>query len=90
MHALTDSLGSRYATDVHGVPLQDLKALEGVERLEDFGLVISLSAGTPGLKEWILYGGDVADVRLAGGCTGVGAPQFFPYYPRQLFGLMAA
>lgn len=90
VHALVDSLGSRYATDVRGVPLDSLPALAGVENLGGFGLVMSLSAGTPGLKEWVLYGGDVGGFPLAGACTGVGAPQFFPYYPRQVFGLLAA
>ena len=90
VHALVDSLGSRFATDVRGIPLGDLPALDLVSGLNDFGLVVSLSAGTPGLKEWVLYGGDVGHFPLAGGCTGVGAPQFFPYYPRQILGLMAA
>lgn len=89
-HALIDSLGARFRTDVRGVPLERLAALEGVRGLRDFGLVISLSAGTPGLKEWVLYVGDAGGVPLAGGCTGVGAPQFFPYFPRQVLGLMAA
>jgi len=89
-HAMVDSLGSRFRTDVRGVPLSDLPALNGVVGLKDFGLVISLSAGVPGLKEWVLYVGDSGGIPLAGGCTGVGAPQFFPYYPRQILGLMAA
>lgn len=89
-HAMLDSLGGRFRTDTHGTPLAEIPALAGVGGLGDFGLVVSLSAGTPGLKEWVLYVGDVGGVPLAGGCTGVGAPQFFPYFPRQLLGLMAA
>lgn len=89
-HAVVDSLGARFRSDVRGVPLNELPALTTVTGLRDFGLVISLSAGVPGLKEWILYVGDAGHVPLAGGCTGVGAPQFFPYYPRQILGLMAA
>lgn len=90
VHALLDSLGSRFAADVRGIPLIEIPALAQVTGLNDYGIVVSLSAGTPGLKEWVLYGGDVGAFPLAGGCTGVGAPQFFPYYPRQLLGLMAA
>ena len=89
-HAMVDSLGSRFRSDVRGVPLKEIEALEGVKGLRDFGLVISLSAGVPGLKEWVLYVGDAGGIPLAGGCTGVGAPQFFPYFPRQMLGLMAA
>lgn len=89
-HAMIDSLGARFRTDARGVPLDQLAALDGVAGLRDFGLLVSLSSGTPGLKEWVLYVGDAGGIPLAGGCTGVGAPQFFPYYPRQLMGLMAA
>jgi len=89
-HAMIDSLGSRFLTDSRGTRLDELPALAGVGGLDDFGLVVSLSAGTPGLKEWVLYVGDAGGIPLAGGCTGVGAPQFFPYFPRQLMGLMAA
>ena len=90
INSLRDSLAARYRTDVDGRPLAGLPALRGVRGVGDFGLVISLSAGVPGLKEWILYAGDVVGVPVAGGCTGVGAPQFFPYDPQQLVGLLAA
>ncbi|MBU1072175.1 hypothetical protein KKG45_02915, partial [bacterium] len=90
INSLRDSLTARYELDISGVPLSDLPALHGIRGIGDFGLIVSLSAGVPGLKEWILYAGDVLDVPIAGGCTGVGAPQFFPYYPMQLVGLMGA
>ncbi len=90
INSLRDSLTARYATDMGGASLSSLPALSDVRGLGDFGLIVSLSAGMPGLKEWILYAGDVLEVPVAGGCTGVGAPQFFPYYPLQLVGLMGA
>ncbi len=90
INSLRDSLATRYETDMAGRSLRDLPALRDVIGLADFGLVVSISAGLPGLKEWILYAGDVIDVPVAGGSTGVGAPQFFPYYPLQLIGLMGA
>lgn len=90
INSLRDSLSARYTVDMGGAPLTSLPALRHVQGLGDFGLIVSLSAGMPGLKEWILYAGDVLEVPIAGGCTGVGAPQFFPYYPLQLVGLMGA
>lgn len=90
INSLRDSLTARYPTDVEGRPLADLPALAHAKGLGDFGLIVSLSAGSPGLKEWILYAGDVIGAPLAGGCTGVGAPQFFPYFPHQIIGLMGA
>ncbi|MFO7653119.1 MAG: hypothetical protein R6X25_04780 [Candidatus Krumholzibacteriia bacterium] len=89
INAIRSDLGSMYPTDLAGRPLSSLPALAGVERLEDFGLVVSFSGGTPGLKEWILFGGDPTGVPVAGGSTGVGSPEFLAYFPRQLVGLLA-
>jgi hypothetical protein len=88
INALRQDLHSMYAADLRGVPLDSLAALGGARRLADFPLVIALSGGTPGLKEWILYGGDPAGVPIAGGCTGIGTPEFLAYFPQQLLGLL--
>jgi hypothetical protein len=88
INALGQDLGSMYAGDLEGRPLAELPALSGVGRLADFDLLVALSAGTPGLKEWILFAGDPLGVPLAGGCNGAGAPQYLPYFPHQLLGLM--
>jgi len=88
INALRQDLGAMYARDLRGVPLDSLTVLEGVARLDDFALVIALSGGTPGLKEWILYGGDPTGVPIAGGCTGIGTPEFLVYFPQQLLGLL--
>ena len=88
INALRQDLGAMYATELRGAPLDSLPALGGVRRLEDFPLIVALSGGTPGLKEWILYGGDPTGTPVAGGCTGVGTPEFLAYFPGQLLGLM--
>ena len=88
INALRQDLASMYDTDLTGRPLKELPALAGVRSLADFALLLSLSAGTPGLKEWILYAGDPLGVPLAGGCNGAGTANLLPYFPRQLFGLM--
>jgi hypothetical protein len=88
INALAQRLDSMYAGDLDGRPLVELPALAGVHSLADFALVVAFSAGTPGLKEWILFAGDPLGVPLGGGCNGAGAPQFLPYFPHQLLGLM--
>jgi hypothetical protein len=88
INAVRQNLYSMYAADMAGRPLAGQPALAGVRSAADCGLIVALSAGTPGLKEWILYAGDVAHVPVAGGATGVGTPEFAPYYPRQLIGLL--
>jgi len=89
INALRRDLTGMYPTDTAGRSLAQLPALRGVRRLADFALVVSFSGGTPGLKEWILYGGDPEGVPVAGGSTGVGSPEFLAYFPRQLIGLLA-
>jgi len=55
-------------------------------------LLVSISAGYPGAKEWVQFA--VAPYpdkfKLVAGCTGVQSPLMFPYLPQQLAGLLAA
>jgi hypothetical protein len=88
INALGQDLTAMYESDVRGEPLGGLSALAGVRSLGDFALIVSLSAGTPGLKEWILYAGDPLGVPVGGGCSGTGTTQLLPYHPRQLVGLL--
>lgn len=88
INAIRDNFGAMYQTDLRDSLLSTLPALAGVRGLSDCGLIVSLSGGSPGLKEWILFAGDVTKVPVAGGCTGVGTPEFLPYFPRQLIGLL--
>jgi hypothetical protein len=88
VNSLRRELTTMYPTDAAGRSVTALPALRGVERLGDFALVMSFTGGTPGLKEWILYGGDPEGVPVAGGSTGVGSPEFLAYVPRQLIGLL--
>jgi hypothetical protein len=87
INSMRDSLQNIYASDVFGNSLNEIPLLRNVKGLSDFGMVFSFSGGSPGLKEWILYAGDELDIPLAGGCKGVGAPQFLPYFPDQIIGL---
>ena len=77
-----------YQTDVHGTTITELPMMEGINSLRDFQLIMNVSAGFPGLKEWVLFGGDPSGVPLVGGVTAVSAPLLYPYYPNQLLGLM--
>lgn len=88
INSMRQDLAAMFTTDRAGRPLADVPGLTGITRLGDFPLIVSLSSGTPGLKEWILYGGDPSDVPLVGGCTGIGTPEFLAYFPRQLEGLL--
>jgi len=88
INALRRDLRAMYAADLRGAPLDSCPAVADVRALDQFALIVGLSAGTPGLQEWLLFGADPTGVPLAGGCTGVGMPEFLAYFPRQVVGLI--
>lgn len=88
IQSLGVSLKQTYPVDVDGVPIDQIPVLQGIEAVKDFALIINISAGTPGTKEWVQQAGSRYGVPIATGCTGVQAPQIYPYYPNQLLGLL--
>lgn len=75
--------------DVHGNPIADMAATADIGSLRDLDYVIDLSAGYPGVEEWIQYGQERYAFRLAAGVTAVMAPDFFPFLQSgQLQGLL--
>jgi hypothetical protein len=78
-----------FPVDREGRSTENLPVLEGVGRIEDFDLVISLSAGDPGIPAWVMMAGDRFGVPISGGTTAVSAPQFYPYLDTgQMIGLL--
>ena len=79
-----------YTTDARGKAFSDWPINAGVESVRDMDLILNVSAGYPGTKEWVQYAATPLNVPIAGGCTGVQAPLLYPYIPNQLFGLLGA
>jgi len=77
-----------YATDVNGVDLDSVEIFKGIRSLKDMDLMISVGGGFPGIKEWVLFAADPGNVPLAGGSAAVSTPLLYPYYPKQLIGLL--
>jgi hypothetical protein len=77
-----------FPTDVAGRDVRLIPMMEGIDHLASFDLIVAIGSGFPGVKEWIQFGGDPAGVPVAGGVTAVEAPLLYPYYPKQLLGLM--
>jgi hypothetical protein len=88
---LTD-LRKAFPVDVRGQSTLDLPILKGIHSVKDFPLLVNVSAGYPGSKEWVQYVVSASEgrVRMIAGCTGVQTPQMYPYYPGQLAGLLGA
>ena len=83
-------LTTEFRTDTKGTPLSEIPMMQGITSLEDFDLIVEVSAGYPGTKEWVLYAATQYDIPMVSGMTGVQAPLMYPYYPGQLKGLLGA
>ena len=81
-----------YTTDDRGTNIDKIPMMAGIHSVQDFELVINISAGYPGTKEWILYAATPYPdkIKIVAGCTGVQAPLLYPYIPEQLPGLLGA
>jgi hypothetical protein len=88
INAIFNDLKGMYTTDARGIDINSYEMMAEVNGLKDFDLILSVSSGKPGLKEWIQFAGDRGNIPIAGGCTAVEAPLLYPYYPHQLLGLM--
>jgi hypothetical protein len=88
LNVIRTDLKKMYPTDVNNTPYDSILLLHGVTSCKDLDLLISIGGGRPGVKEWVLFVGDPTGVPTAGGVAAVVAPQLYPYYPTQLFGLL--
>ncbi len=79
-----------YPTDMSGTPIDELPIMKGIRNLKDFAFVCSISAGDPGIKQWVMVAHDKNKVITTGGATAVSAPSILPYVndQKQLYGLL--
>jgi hypothetical protein len=77
-----------YTTDSDGTAINSIPMMRDVRNLTDFDLIVGIGSGFPGVKEWIQFAGDRGDIPITAGVTAVEAPLLYPYYPKQLRGLM--
>lgn len=86
---MVQSIRDPFPTDVKGTLLNEVPAMKGVSSLKDVDLIIVISAGTPGTKEWVQQCQSQLGTPMASGVTAVSAPDFFAYVDSgQLIGLM--
>jgi hypothetical protein len=89
---IVTDLRELYTTDDKGTNLDQIPMMAGIQSVQDFDLVINVSAGYAGTKEWVQYAATPYpdNIRIVAGCTGVQAPLLYPYIPEQLPGLLGA
>lgn len=84
------NLRKMFPTDINGTSLADIPLTANISNLADMQLIVNISAGNPGMKEWVQYASSPLGIELVVGSTAVQAPQAYPYYPSQMLGLLAA
>ncbi len=80
-----------YSTDTRGTPWSAIPMCQDVASVQDMDLLVNVSAGYAGTKEWVQYAvTPYPRLKMVAGCTGVQAPLLYPYIPEQLHGLLGA
>lgn len=88
--AATD-LRQQFKTDVRGTPLDSIPMMSGVGSLQAMDLLVTVSAGDPGSKEWVQYlCTPFPKTRMVTGTTGVQSVSLYPYIPNQIAGMLGA
>jgi hypothetical protein len=90
INVIVTDIKKLFTTNHKGTPIEQVPMMKSIKSVQDMKLILNVSAGYPGTKEWVQYAADPYDITLAGGCTGVQAPLLYPYIPRQLTGLLGA
>lgn len=88
INTLMSDVKAMYTTDITGRAIDEFPMMDEVNTLRDFDLILALGSGFPGTKEWVQFAGDPGNIPVGGGTTAVMAPLLFPYYPKQMVGLM--
>lgn len=89
MLAMGSSIPNTFPSDYHGTPVGEIPLMAEVRNFDDVELVMEISAGTPGTREWVQQVQGRFRVELGSGVTAVSAPNFYPYIQSgQLVGLL--
>ncbi|RME22016.1 MAG: hypothetical protein D6798_16820 [Deltaproteobacteria bacterium] len=86
--AIGENIPKTFPTDSRGTPIGEIPVMQGFKQAKDFPLLISVSAGFPGTREYVLQIQGQYDLKMASACTAVSAPDYIPFYKAgQLVGL---
>ena len=90
MVSVAEDMRSTFPRDFAGTPWDSIPMLEGVDDLRDVDMIVCVSAGYPGIKEWVQQIATRYSLAIGGGVTAVSGPEMYPYIQSgQLIGLLA-
>ncbi|UCD19225.1 MAG: hypothetical protein JSU64_07340 [candidate division WOR-3 bacterium] len=85
-----ENISGVFPVDYYGTPLDSLPLLRSVRNYKDISLIITLSTGDPGWRQWLLYAQSRYGARLGVGVTAVSAADVYPYVEtKQVTGFLA-
>lgn len=77
--ALAENIPQTFPTDYSGRAAAEFEIMKNIKNLDNIDLIASLSAGDPGVKEWVMIAQGRYRKKVSGGVTAVSAPAFYPY-----------
>jgi hypothetical protein len=78
-----------FPADRSGNPVGRIPVMKGIENFGQIALLVNISAGYPGTKEWVQQVVSRYHVPMVAGVTAVSAPEYYPYLQAgQLQGLL--
>ncbi len=89
MVLMGQSIPNTFPQDFRGGNTLDYPIMHGVKNYSSFPLLVNISAGYPGTKEYVQQVQGRFHIRMIAGVTAVSAPEFYPYLQsHQLLGLL--
>jgi hypothetical protein len=89
MSQMGSSIPVTFPADRSGTPVGRIPVMKGIENFGQIALLVSISAGYPGTKEWVQQVVSRYHVPMVAGVTAVSAPEYYPYLQAgQLQGLL--
>lgn len=89
MSSMGQSIPRTFPMDKGGTPVDQIPVMRGVNNFSQIKLLVSVSAGYPGTKEWVQQVVSRFHLPMVAGVTAVSAPEYYPYLQAgQLQGLL--
>jgi hypothetical protein len=89
MLSMGNSITETFPVDFRGTPVSELPLMNDIDNLNSVVMLINISAGYPGTKEWVQQTQSRFGLRIVSGCTAVSAPEYYAYLQSgQLQGLL--
>ncbi len=89
MVAMGKSIRATFPNDFYGTPVEQIPLLNGVENYASFALLVNVSAGYPGTKEYVQYVTSRFAIPMLSGSSAVSVPEYSAYFQSgQLKGLL--